>query len=241
MQLSRNDLEVYIKKLAAINNKAAELLRKYVEKNGFSDRNALIDYAYALATKYGEGSGELACQMYDAIAEIEGVYVPTALPARTATIDETAKAINGALKMSPSGQLLDTVLVRLVKQVSADTMLQNAERDGAEFAWVMFGDTCPFCMAISSRGWQRQSRSAMDGGHAEHIHAHCDCQYVVRFNKKTKVQGYNPEALKEEYMSYGGNSRTKINAMRREQYAQNKDAINEQKRNAYAIRNESTE
>lgn len=31
--------------------------------------NAAIDFAYALATKYGEGAGAMACEMYDAIAE----------------------------------------------------------------------------------------------------------------------------------------------------------------------------
>lgn len=236
MRISAKDWSNYVKKLSSINKKAGEEMLQYIEKNGITNRRALIDYAYALATKYGEGAAALACDMYDAIAIAEGVTVAAAIPAQTATIDETAKAINGVLKQSPTGQLLNGAVERLVKQTSADTMLQNAKRDGAEFAWITSGDTCAFCLALSSRGWQYQSRNAMQGDHAEHIHANCDCQYAVRFNKNTNVAGYDPDALLEKYNSYGGNSATKINAMRREAYAKHKDEINEQKREAYAIR-----
>lgn len=236
MRISKKDWENYVKKLASINKKAGEEMLQFIEKNGIKNRRALIDYAYALATKYGEGAAALACDMYDAIAAAELVNVASALPAKTATIDDTAKAINGVLKQSPTGQLLNGAVERLVKQTAADTMLKNAKRDGAEFAWIPSGDTCAFCLAISSRGWQYQTRKAMQGDHAEHIHANCDCQYAVRFNRNTTVSGYDPDELLEKYNSYGGNSNTKINAMRREAYAKRKDEINEQKRNAYAIR-----
>ena len=43
--------------------------------------NAAIDYAYALATKYGEAAGAAACEMYDAIADLQGASVPPAVPA----------------------------------------------------------------------------------------------------------------------------------------------------------------
>ena len=44
---------------------------------------------------------------------------------------------------------------RLVKRAGADTTLKNAQRDGAEFAWVPHGDSCAFCLTLASRGWQR--------------------------------------------------------------------------------------
>lgn len=236
MQISTKDWKNYINRLSAINSKASSLMSEYVAKNGFSDTEALINYAYGLVTKYGEGSAELACQMYDAIAEMEGASVAAAIPANTASYSETAKAINGSLTRSDSGQLLESTVGRLVKQPAADTMLQNAKRDGAQFAWIPSGDTCPFCIALASRGWQYQSKKAMKNGHAEHIHANCDCQYAIRFNKNTDVEGYNPDALYEQYNSYSGNPKDKINAMRREHYAANKDKINAQKREAYATR-----
>ena len=118
---------------------------------------------------------------------------------------------------------------RLVKQAGADTTLKNAIRDGAEWAWVPHGDTCPFCITLASNGWQRASKKALKGDHAQHIHAHCDCEYVIRFDSSTTVAGYDPDKYLEQYYAYGGD----INAMRR---ARDKGKINAQKRAAYAAR-----
>lgn len=219
---------------------ASNEFRDHFFKNGGGlagvTRQEVIDYSYALVTKYGEGASEIACQMYDAIASLEGAIVPDAVPAPTATYNETAKAINGCLKQSETGQLLESVIYRLVKQAAADTTLQNAVRDGAEWAWIPRGDTCAFCLTLASRGWQYASKKMLKNGHAEHIHAHCDCQFAVRFGD-LDIEGYNPDELKDLYNSYDGKPQDRINEMRRDHYQLNKDKINEQKRNAYAIRN----
>lgn len=237
MIISINDWNNYIEKLSKLSSKAGELMRLYIEKNGIEDINALINYAHALVVKYGEGSATLSAMMYDAIAELEGVNVPPAVVADVATIGETAKAVRGVLKQSPTGQLLESAISRMVKQAGADTTLKNSLRDGAEFAWIPAGDTCAFCISLASRGWTKASKKAIKGGHAEHIHANCDCQYAIRFDKNSNVKGYDPEKYRAEYDSASdGNSHAKINAMRRKNYAENKDVINAQKREAYAIR-----
>lgn len=51
-------------------------MRQYIDTHGTGDADALITYAAALVTKYGEGSAELACQMYDALAEAANAGVP---------------------------------------------------------------------------------------------------------------------------------------------------------------------
>lgn len=192
-----------------------------------------VDYAYALATKYGEASASLACEMYDALAAAQGVTVPPAEPAATATYQETAKAIIGTEKNRRNS--VPATVGRLVKQAGADTMLKNAARDGAEFAWIPRGDTCAFCIMLASRGWQRQRKKA----HAEHIHANCDCNYSVRFDGKSTVAGYKPEKYRQMYDNADGRSwEDKVNSMRREFYAENSAAINAQKRSAYAKRKE---
>lgn len=241
MVISTTDWTNYIQKLSKLSFIAGQLMRQYVVKNGMEDINALITYANALVIKYGEGSATLACQMYDAIAELQNATVAAAIPAEVATIGEVAKAINGSLKQSPTGQLLDTVVGRLVKQAGADTTIKNAIRDKAQFAWIPSGDTCAFCLALSSRGWQYASNKSLQNGHAEHIHSHCDCQYVIRFNKDMNVEGYDPDKYLEIYNSYGGKPEDKINAMRRANYEANKERINAQKRAAYARRNGNSE
>lgn len=229
MQIPEKSWVEYINRLARLNEEAGRKMADYIAKHGTGDADALIAYAQALVQKYGEGSAELACQMYDAVAEASGVDMPPAEPAPPADYGETAKMVN-ATKQSPP--LLQSGVSRLVKRAGADTTLKNAIRDGAEWAWVPHGDTCPFCITLASRGWQKASKKALKGDHAEHIHANCDCEYAIRFDSRTTVAGYDPDKYLEQYYDHGGD----INAMRRAQYAKNKNAINAQKRAAYATR-----
>ena len=61
----------------------------------------------------------------------------------------------------------------------------------------------------------------------------------MRFDSRTNVAGYDPERYKAMYDDAEGRTPTqKINAMRREFYAENKEEINAQKRSAYAKREE---
>ena len=113
----------------------------------------------------------------------------------------------------------------MVKQCAADTTLQNAERDGAEFAWIPNGDSCAFCEMLASRGWQRISKRSLKDGHAEHIHANCKCEYAIRFDSKTNYKGYNPDKYKEEFENAEGDTwEEKLNSIRRERYAESNDS-----------------
>lgn len=201
-------------------------------------QNAAIDYAYALATKYGEGAGSAACELYDAIAELQGANVPPAVPADTATVSEAAKAVVGTMKTG-NDNIVASSVGRMVKLVGVDTIQKNALRDGAEWAWIPMGDTCAFCLTLASRGWQKASKKAIKGGHAEHVHANCDCTYAIRFKPNIDVEGYDPKKYLDMYYDAdGGTPQERINAMRREFYKENKEAINAQKRSAYAKRME---
>ena len=238
MQLTAKAWSNYADRLSRLNTKAGQLMRAYLERYGAEDDSALISYASALIDKYGEGSAELACQMYDAMAEAAGLTLPAAEPAAPAAYGEVAKAVNGT-KHSPA--LLQNAVSRLVKQAGADTTLKNALRDGAEFAWIPRGDTCAFCLTLASRGWQRAGKKALKNGHAEHIHANCDCEYAVRFHSSTTVAGYDPEQYLAAYEEAEGKTpREKINALRRAHYAENRKKITAQKRAAYLERQRRT-
>lgn len=228
MQITEKAWLEYITKMSQISQKAADLMQSWVQKNGLENDKALLDYAYALSQHYGQAIGALSCQMYEATAAAQGVIVPTAEVADLPDYGEVTKAVKGTKKQSPNN--IPGTLARLVKQVCADTTLKNAERDGAQFAWVPHGDTCAFCITLASRGWQYMSKKALRNGHAEHIHAHCDCEYAVRFDGKSTVAGYDPDKYLEEYYDANGD----INEMRRKRYAQNKDVINARKRELYA-------
>ena len=239
MTISAKAWAAYIRKLSTLNEKAAEEMRDFVARRGFSDMDALIGCAYGLATKYGEGAAALAAEMYDAVAEKSGVQIEPAVPAPTASYSDVARTVQGVAKTSRNPEEMGGAVGRLVKQAGADTTLQNALRDGAEFAWVPSGDTCAFCITLASRGWQRASQKAIKGGHAEHIHSNCDCTYAIRFDGKGGVAGYDPDKYLRIYENAEGSTpKEKINAMRRENYAEHKEEINAQKRAAWAERNE---
>ena len=220
----------YHARLSKLNEKAGQLMQEYVAAHGAEDGPALIAYAHALVTKYGEGSAELACQMYDALAEASKANLPAAEPAATAEYGEVARMVNATKRQNPAN--LPNGVRRLVKRAGADTTLHNAIRDGAEWAWVPHGDTCPFCIMLASNGWQKASAKLLKGGHAEHIHANCDCEFAVRFDGSTNVAGYDPEKYLRQYRAAGSD----VNAMRRIDYAAHRERINAQKRAAYAAR-----
>lgn len=229
MKLTQAAWDDYISRLSRLNQKAGQLMREYMDGHPEADTDTLIRYAYALVTKYGEGSAELACQMYDALAEAQGVTLPAAEPAPTATYGEVTGMVK-ATQDSPAN--LQSGVSRMVKQAGADTTTRNAIRDGAEWAWVPHGDACPFCRMLASNGWQRASKNLLKKGHAQHIHANCDCEFAVRFSRDFNISGYDPEEYLRQYREAGGD----VNAWRRIDYAARKDVINTQKRAAYAVR-----
>lgn len=229
MRITATAWTAYTQQLAKLNKKAGQLMADYIAAHGTRDTDALIAYAHALVTKYGEGSAELACQMYDALAAAARAGVPAAEPAQTAAYGEVDRMVQ-ATKASPPQ--MQQGVSRLVKRAGADTTLKNALRDGAEFAWIPQGDTCAFCLTLASRGWQKASQAAIKGGHAEHIHANCDCEYAIRFDGRSTVAGYDPEKYLKQYWDAGSD----VNALRRVEYAKNRERINAQKRAAYALR-----
>lgn len=247
MRIPQKTWKKFVADLRKVSDKAAEELEQFMDTHRDADglwnaretRRSIINYAFALATKYGEGAGEIACQMYDAVGVACGVSVPLAEPAATATYGEVAKTVNGVMLQSNQPSVMGSAVGRLVKMTGVDTTMQNAIRDGAEWAWIPSGDSCPFCRMLAANGWKRASKNAIKNGHAEHIHANCDCTYAIRFDESSTVAGYDPDALYEEYQQADGRTmKEKANSIRREDYKKNKDEINAQKRLAYARRKE---
>lgn len=226
----------YTDALRRLSDTASDELKQYIIE-GHTEQE-IVEFAYALIQRYGEASAELACLMYEALAEYSGVMV-VAEPAELATYGETAKAVRGTmLRTTDAATIASASAGRFVKLASVDTMAKNALRDGAEWAWIPQGDNCAFCIMLASRGWTKASEKAIKNGHAEHVHTNCDCTYCVRHKPDVSVEGYDPDALYDEYINAGDTKWERINALRRQQYAENADAINAQKREAYARRKE---
>ena len=235
MKLSRKNWNSYVTRLSAINKTAGKKMEAWIAKHGTDDVEALIEYAYALTTRYGEAASAAACQMYDEIADIQQAHVPPAEPKPTQHINYVDKAIRSTLDRAPS--TVPSTVSEMVKRTGAETTLKNAQRDGAYFAWVPDGDTCAFCLTLASNGWRKASRKTINGDHAEHIHKNCNCEFAISFNGPGQIEGYDPDKYLDMYEGAEGNSwKDKVNSMRRAHYAANKDMINAQKREAYTRR-----
>lgn len=239
----------YVNGLSNLNEAATAKVGAYIEHgfaNGFNFENPqhvkkLISYAYGISTEYGEGAAALACEMYDAVGLASGLFLEPAEPADVAEYSDVAKAIKGTAKTG-NKEVVSSSIGRLVKRTGADTTIKNGLRDGAEFAWIPNGDTCAYCLTLASRGWQRASLELIKNGHASHIHANCDCTYAVRFNENTRYKNYDPQKYEDMYYDaplkegQKPSAKNRVNALRREIYAENKDRINAQKRIAYGKR-----
>ena len=233
----------YVKALEQINRRAGAAMRRWIDVHGVEDLHAMTEEAFRLAKAYGEGAAALSAEMYDAVAALEGAVLPPAEVAATATWQEVSDAIYGIAEKSQNASMFTGAVERLVKLAGADTTMRNAVRDKAEYAWIPSGDTCAFCITLASEGWKPATKSTMRGGHVGHVHANCDCEFAVRHTKNTGYPGYDPEHYRELY--YGApldgeapSAQNRINAMRREFYAENRERINAQKRDAYQKRRE---
>ena len=239
MIVTARAINAYREKLHAISEKAAEEVQKYMLEHAFNVDDEFLDFVDEIVVKYGEAAGALSAEFYDNLADYwneqnnrSGDVQPAEI-ADLPTEDEVAKTVYGTLK--ESDRKIPGAISRLVKRTAEDTTLKNAIRDGADFAWIPAGDTCPFCLMLASRGWQRASKKALKNGHAEHIHANCNCTYAVRFGDDMKYPSYNPDIYMEMYESAEGDTwEEKLNSMRRAEYAENRETIRAQKREAYA-------
>lgn len=184
-------------------------MEEYLRAHDYSTKEgikAATDVAYALATKYGEGAAALSCEMYDALSELTGANVPPAEPAETATYGDAAKTVQGILKHSKDPGYIGSGVGRLVKLVGVDTTIKNGMRDGAQFAWIPSGDTCPFCLMLASNGWRSISKKSLKNGHAEHIHSNCDCTYAIRHDSVSNIAGYDPDKIMARFDNVEGST-----------------------------------
>lgn len=201
MKVSINDWQAYISKLAAINEAAAAETQAYIDAYGTANMTELVNVAYSIASKYGEASSALACQMYDALALAQGATISPAEPTEATKYGDVAKAVYGIKKQDKVEQIPQAI-ERMVKRSADETVLKNAQRDGAQYAWIPSGDPCAFCITIASRGWQYLSKKSKKV-RAEHIHANCKCTYSVRFNRTSTIEGYDPDKYLKMYYDAG--------------------------------------
>ena len=226
------DMKSFRTKLQAINEKAFNEVYQYLLAHNYDIDDSFIDFCHAITTKYGEAAGELSCQLYDETVSYwkkvhasKKAFAP-AEPAPVPTRSEVEKAVYGTMKTS--SKEIPGAVQRLVKLTAEDTKIKNGMRDGAYFAWVPSGDACAFCLTLASNGWQKIGKNTLKNGHAEHIHANCNCTYAISLDAVDQydsnvVKGYAPRLYEREYNSVrGDNSKETLRNLRQKLYNESK-------------------
>ena len=188
--ISKEDWEVFANAIEGISERAAvdiklgiaggELRRRLGREPGPFETwdektmNTAIGLVHDVIEYDGAASAEIAMAMYDELSALEKKIIKPAEPADIPGTGEVAKMMYGVKKSSGDVDEVARAGKRMVKTVSQDTLLKNAARDGAQFAWIPNGaETCFFCIMLASRGWQNISKVSLRKGHAEHIHNNC--------------------------------------------------------------------
>lgn len=256
--ITAEQLAAYVAKTRRLQDECSEKVLAACRSVDLSDAETLPQALEALRRRlpgivsaYGDAAGVLASDWFAMLAEDAGLDVAATkdAPELLAKVNRNSVAANvdAAAADATIGRFVDADRIaetlaseaaRHVKRAQNRTMANRSKATPCEWAWVPNGaETCAFCIALASNGWQRSNERAV-GGFADHVHAHCDCSIQVRFDGRG-IPGYDPDALYERYRDAdGATSKEKLNAMRRDDYSVRADEINEQKRAAYARRQE---
>lgn len=225
-----------------------EVVQKY--GTGSAALSAAMYDATAMMSKAAVPAAEMAAVAnYGDVAKTVNGVLKT-----SQNVDELGGAVSRLVKKAGC----DTTLFNAARDVNAVQFTSTGRRrygkkrnTGVQFAWIPSGDTCAFCLALAANGWQWQTVGGSN--HAEHIHSNCDCTYAVRFNANDGVEGYDPDAITAQIedalkaqgldpdvsgYSHGAFNDNVINAVRRQNYAENREVILEQKSDAYEKRKE---
>ena len=199
-----------------------------------------------LCMKYGSATSAIAASWFDQMALAEGADAVKAVAVNDAPqirLRRMAICANKAMPKLAAGdregfaRAIASAVAADVKRQATNTVMLNAQKNGAEYAWIPGGEeTCAFCIALAANGWQPAARATALGEHADHIHDNCMCEFAIRFDKSTDYSSYDAQKYSEIYADADGrSSQAKINSIRRDLYAENADKIREQHRERYAV------
>lgn len=188
---------------------------------------SFVSAVAALVDQYGQASGALAADFYDAerkAARIAGRFTPVqASPPDLRQVDESMRwATRSLWRERPDTQgarlLVQDVAERMVLDVGRNSIIDSAQHDrkAKGFARVTEPGACAFCLLLATRGAvykSRESAGALGDSDVNRYHDHCRCHVVPVFT------AYEPSAeirhWQHVYAESTRNQSDKLNAFRR--------------------------
>lgn len=225
--IPRAALDILTQQVNAISADAQAKVARVLESLDWSDiascRDAAIEAVCMAMAEYGAAAAQASADMYDS-ARSACVGAPMGAVAEAGLSTEaTAAAVRAFVNEINDGnrEAFDRKVLERVdwetKRAAANSMRSNGSRDPLRprFARVPSGgETCRFCIMLASRGPVYTSKDR--AGASEHFHPGCDCRIVPfwdavqtggsRAFSPTAVEGYDPDALYDEYVGFMGDT-----------------------------------
>lgn len=175
-------------------------------------RDALLEFMPLLVAEYGQVATALAMEWYEQLRFESGDQSPFVVsPPPAPSIDPErveSKVRYLAAKLwtpEPEAMLsgLSTAADKYVKQHGRDTVVWNAQQEGAGFARVPRGaKTCAFCLVQASRDavyHSERSAGSKEYGEDNAFHGDCDCEIVRLGAGDDYPPGYLPDDFYDMY------------------------------------------
>lgn len=187
---------------------------------------ALTDFLVDLTQTYGEAATEVAATW---VEENLPVRLPRRLPlGEVAGREQLARTSGWALRGDLTGdpialrnrlltevsERLDGPVQRAVQSPGRRTLEQTAHAAGIGYARVPTGaETCAWCLMLASRGPVYERDSATRTRDGRRYHDDCDCQPVPVASEDDYPEGYDPDALYEQYENARANAGGRTNSI----------------------------
>lgn len=244
--ISASEVRAYQELMKRINSRAAEDVARWLRVNAAAfaqdpelATRMLNAYMTELVANYGAAECAAIDEYLSELCQAAGtVYEPQQVPSQKPLYGDVEQAVSRYVPRQDYDGLADAAkaLVTMGTRRVANRYAQRAAvANGMQFAWKPIGDTCAFCTTLASRGWQDTHREE----YARHVHPNCDCVMIFR-RPGERVDGYDPSSYLEEYENAPGEtSQDRINAMRRQRYADGYGEVaRQQHRDRYAEQND---
>lgn len=194
-------------------------------------RNALLEFMPLLVAQYGQVAEVLAMDWYEDQRAESGasgrfrVTSPT-VSVTAVRVEEKVRYLAGHLWTPEPAAMLSALSLaadKYVKQHGRETIMWNANREGATWARVPSGPkTCSWCLILASRDAVYLSeKSAERRADGDRYHGLCDCQAVPLRPGDEYPEGYLPDDFYDMYQiardsAGSGDMKEIAAAMRRE-------------------------
>lgn len=209
---SRDDLNRYSTAVSKVVGLAKADLDKLWQSldlsNPLAVRDALLEFVPALVREYGDVAAAAAADWYEEIRSsvITGNYrAVTGGVVDSAQVEASVRYAAGHLFAGSPEQALSVIngsVQRFVQYSGRETIARNVSRDRSKprYARVPQGPTtCAFCSLMASRGFVYRSKKTAGQDHK--YHDDCDCQIVPSWDESPYIEGYDPDALYDQYQS----------------------------------------